>query len=300
VNASPGVDEWVLERSPSERFPFRLQLLAGGRVWLALRVQDRWPSVSRRIFCLREAVPPDGAEELVEVERLRVIAVQQRGPRLSLVLDRKRNSRCDFLFLSRRGAGSPGREYEQIFWQTQQSLRQHRPRVRLAMPRQAPGLTIAIATDERYPWRFTGATVTRRKLKSGDYALMDGDSEFAVVERKTFENLQTDLALPQVLHQRLLELTALAHHALVVEAPYEDFLNPRKVRGFSPSYYARVIGELYAYHPGLRLVFCANRKTANAWTHAYFQALWARRRSEEAELPVDRRRRSLAEGEGER
>ena len=45
---------WILERSASGRFPYRLRIVKGQDPWLSLRVQDRWPAVNRNIFCLRQ------------------------------------------------------------------------------------------------------------------------------------------------------------------------------------------------------------------------------------------------------
>lgn len=263
---------WIMERCASERFPYRLRILKGREPWLNLRVQDRWPAANRNIFCLREKEPPEPGEVLGEIERVPVLALQRRGRRLSVVLDRSRYKRCDFLFLTKAYKGRPSQEYEQIFWQTQQSMRQRRPRVRL--PNTPATFTIRIASEERYPWRFPGSTTLRGRLPVGDYALMDGDELIAVVERKTFENFLADLGAAPLLHQRLLELRSHQHHALVVEAPYEQFLDSSRVHHYTPSYCAGAIAELYAAHPGLRIVFCANRKTANAWTRSYFAAVW--------------------------
>lgn len=103
---------------------------------------------------------------------------------------------------------------------------------------------------------------------------MDGDEIVAVVERKTLDNLLADFGTMPVLHQCLSELVMHEHHALVVEALYADFLNPRKVHHYTPGFCARAIAELYALHPRLRIVFCANRKMANEWTRHYFSAVW--------------------------
>ncbi|MFP4642682.1 MAG: ERCC4 domain-containing protein [Dehalococcoidia bacterium] len=127
---------------------------------------------------------------------------------------------------------------------------------------------------ERYPWRFPGNDTERHNLAVGDYALMDGDSMLAVVERKTMDNLLADFGMMPVLHERLAELATYDCHALVIEAPYSDFLNPKKTEYYSPTFCARSIGELYAIHPNLRIVFCANRKVANEWVRHYFRAIW--------------------------
>src|SRR5437879_11541816 len=77
------------------------------------------------------------------------------------------------------------------------------------------------------------------------------------------------------LRQRRLGLSSDAYHALVIEAPYEDFLNPAKVHHWSAAFCARAIADLYAHYPRLRVVFCANRKIAEAWTRNYFGAVSA-------------------------
>jgi hypothetical protein len=72
-----------------------------------------------------------------------------------------------------------------------------------------------------------------------------------------------------VLRQQLLELTACEHHAVVIEARYEDFLRPERVHHWSAAFCARAIAELYAVFPRLRLVFWSNRKTAAESTRTY-------------------------------
>ena len=67
------------------------------------------------------------------------------------------------------------------------------------------------------------------RLQAGDYALVLDGAVVAVVERKTFDGLLAEFGRMDVLRQRLLELSSYEHHALVIEAPYEDFLNPARV-----------------------------------------------------------------------
>src|SRR5437773_2566387 len=78
-----------------------------------------------------------------------------------------------------------------------------------------------------------------------------------------------------VLRRRLLELSSYEHHALDIESPYEDFLNPAKVHHWSAAFCARAIADLYARYPRLRIVFCANRKIAETCTRNYFAAVSA-------------------------
>jgi len=217
---------------------------------------------------------------LDELERVDIIAFNERGKRISVVLDRKRYKRCDFLFLKKSYKSRPGENYEQIFWLTQRSIEQHRPAFKLVSRPGTGEMAIRIHSNERYPWRFPGAVTKRGAIAAGDYALMDGDKVLAVVERKTLDNLLADFGIMPVLHQRLAELAASDNHALVIEAPYADFLNPKKVHHYTPGFCARAIAELYALHPKLRIVFCANRKVANEWTRHFFEAVWNLRQEE--------------------
>jgi len=135
-------------------------------------------------------------------------------------------------------------------------------------------MVVRIHSNEKYPWRFPGAVIERGNIAAGDYALMDRDRMLVVVERKTLDNLLADFGMMPVLHQRLAELAAQDNHALIIEASYADFLNPNKVHHYTPSFCAKAIAELYALHPTLRIVFCANRKTASEWTRHFFTAIW--------------------------
>ena len=211
-----------------------------------------------------------------------IVAFNERGRRISIVLDRKRYKRCDFLFLKKAYKGRPGESYEQIFWLTQRSIQQHRPAFKLVSPRGDADMVVRIHSNEKYPWRFPGAVSSRGTIAAGDYALVGGEKELAVVERKTLDNLLADFGTMPVLHQRLAELAAHDNHALVVEAPYADFLNPRKVHHYTPSFCATAIAGLYVLHPKLRIVFCANRKVANEWTRHFFAAVWGLRQGSES------------------
>ena len=274
---------WVLEHTSDPKFPFRLRIYTRGRPEpvLSFFVRDRWPGSNQHIFCLREnRIAEDVAVE-GEVERVPVVAVQRYGRRLSVVLDRPRQKRCDFQIVERAykhaEPGGPA-TYEQIFWFTQTAMRQRRPRgVRLHSAATVTEARVRIASDERYPWALGSFAKERGPLATGDYALMDGRNVLAVVERKTFEGLLADFGRMDVLRQRLLELSAFEQHAVVIEAPYEDFLSPDKVHHWSAAFCARAIADLYAVFPRLRLVFCSNRKTAAEWTRSYFSAVWAAR-----------------------
>ena len=266
---------WILESTGEERFPYRVSIRRGEEYLLCLRCQDRWPIGRGNIFCLNEEgrqwSPP-----VTEVERVPVVSLKRYGKRLAVVLDRGKNKRCEFLYIKKQYKHREG-EYEQIFWRTQQALKERRPRVKLT----AQGtsfLHVVIDVKEKYPWRFGGCKVTRENLPVGDYALMGGSGPLAMVERKTFENLVAEFGTMHTLHHQLGELEAYGHAALVIEAPYADFLNPTKLRFYRPSFVAKAIAELYALHPRLTIVFAGNRKLAREWTLRFFAAIQSHER----------------------
>lgn len=263
---------YILESVNDPKFPYRLTIRQGDKILLALRVQDRWPGQKGNIFCMREETRswthPDK-----EIERVPVISLKRVGKRLVLVLDRAINKRCDFLFLTKKYKTKEG-EYEQIFWRTQKALRERRPKVKLS-PYHKGELNVVIDANERYPWNFPNSFVKKDNLPVGDYALVNEDGIIAIVERKTFDNFLSEFGRISAFHQQLTELTAYKNSALVIEANYSDFLNPDKLKFYSPTFSGKVIAELYALHPGLTIVFAGNRKLANAWTHSFFNAILA-------------------------
>ncbi len=263
---------WHVERTMNERFPFRITISDDDGIRLAVRAQDKWPGPQGNVFCLREPRGSAADEPLTPVERVPVVSVQRMGRRVSVVLDRKTRKRCDFLFLKRAYKNRPG-EYEQIYFRTQSGLRAHKTRNRLQI-RGGGELSIAVDTQERYPWRFPKANVRREPLAAGDYALYVAERVVAVVERKSYENLLGDLGAVQVFHQQLADLAAYPRAAVVVEAQYADFLDTKRLQGrVSPTRLARALAELAALHPSVPVVYAGNRKLANQWVQAYFFAV---------------------------
>ncbi len=261
---------WILEKTGHQKFPYRVTIQKGPRILLRLLVQDRWPGQRGNIFCLR--VEEDDTEELEEVERVPVVSIKRYGKRLSVVLDRATNKRCNFLFIKKQYKTKDG-EYEQIFWQTEKGLKQHKPKVKLSTYRRTTPLHIAIAHDERYPWSFGSNKTERKWLPVGDYALLFNEGILAVIERKTFDNMLAEFGRMSIFHNKLSELEAYKYSALVIEANYSDFLNPDKTKYYSPSFSQKAIAEIHAFHPSLTVVFAGNRKMAMQWALSFFHAI---------------------------
>jgi len=261
---------YVLEAVNNPKFPYRLTLRQGEKVLLALRVQDRWPGQKGNIFCIKES-NQDLDPPTMELERVPVISLQRFGKRLAIVLDRSKNKRCEFLFLTKKYKTKEG-EYEQIFWRTEQGLKVRKPRAKLSAQHKR-NLNVIIDKNEKYPWRFPESTIEKAKLPVGDYALKKENEILAVVERKTYDNLLSEFGKMHAFHQQLGELSAYKYAALVIEANYSDFLNPNKIKFYTTSFATKAIAELYALHPKLNIVFAGNRKLANEWTYRFFSAV---------------------------
>jgi len=263
---------WILEATDNPKFPYRLRIKKGEEDLLVLRVQDKWPGSKGHIFCLRE----EGAAysgQAQEIEKVPVISLKRYGKRLAIVLDRALNKRCEFLFLKKKYKQKEG-EYEQIFWRTRTALIQRKLKVKLTT-QGSPSLHIIIDRNERYPYNFPGCLVERGHLPVGDYALITEEGLKAVVERKTFENLLSDFGRMPLLHQALGELESYRHAALVIEANYADFLDPKKLRFYTPSFTAKALAEIQALHPNLIIIFAGNRKLGREWTLRFFSAIQA-------------------------
>lgn len=267
---------WIVERTASPKFPFRVSLEQSGRLIIAVRAQARWPGPGQQIFCLRER-ELDPGEPLEPVERVPVAHLARLGRKLTVVLDRPNRKRCELLVVRKPRRDGTG-TYEQVFFRTESGIRAHRSRTRLELAPPSSPLAIVVDSAERYPWRFPGAVVERRKLAAGDYALLDDGQIAALVERKSFDNLLADVGAIQALHQQLADLASHEAAALVIEADYRDFLDPlRLVARWPPAHLARVLAELAALHPTLPVIYAGNRKLANLWTARFFTAVAARR-----------------------
>jgi len=260
---------WVIEKIGEGKFPYRLTIKQEDEILLKLKIQDRWPGSTKNIFCIQDTFLEGPGEIIEEVE---VLSVRRYGKRMVVVLKREKNKRCEFLFLKKKYKEKEG-EYEQIFWRTPQALLQRRPKIKLS-PYIDEEIFILIDINERYPWNFPNVKVERVKLPVGDYALKDDKENIvAVVERKTFSNFLSDFGKIHILHQYLSELEVYKYNAVVIEANYSDFFNPKKLKFYLPSFSARAIGEIFAFHPKLNIVFAGNRKLAKEWTLRFFLAV---------------------------
>ena len=152
---------WILEATKETKFPYLATITRDDKILLRLRVQDRWPGQKGHVFCVR--VPDDiDWPVLDEIERVPVTSLRRYGKRLAVVLDRPKNKRCDFLFITKEYKTKAG-HYEQIFWRTERGLKERKPRVKLSTYTNRE-LTIAVDSGERYAWNFPGHTVTREQL----------------------------------------------------------------------------------------------------------------------------------------
>lgn len=261
---------WKLEYMGESKFPYRLRIIQGDRILLALRTQEKWPGARGSTFCLPDESNPFHEGEIIE--EVPVVSFQKIGKRLVVVLDRMKNKRCDFVFITKSFKNKPG-TYETIFWRTQQGIKERKPRVKLSVYKKGE-FTVWMDKQEKYPWSFGSCSVEKHILPAGDYALVINNEIHAVVERKTFQNLLAEFRQLAAFHQALSELECYPHAALVIEAIYADFLNPKKQSFYPPSFCAAALAEIQAFHPKLSVIFAGSRKLANEWTYQFFRLIY--------------------------
>jgi len=264
---------WRVEATGNPRFPYRIAIEQDSKVLFAVRAQDAWPGPRGHLFCIRDGSEREERDLFVEKERVPVLQFERFGKSLRVLLDRPNRKRCEFLIIEKPYKTREG-SYEQIFFRTQAGIHSHRSKSRVALQPAAVPMQIAVDVQERYPWRFPKAEVRRMKLPAGDYALLRSETIAAVVERKTFDNLLTDMGSIVTLHQSLSELAGFPFAALVIEANYGDFLDPERLQGRWPASHGyRIMAELQVMHPRLPIVFARTRKEANLWAYGFFRAV---------------------------
>ena len=258
-------EDFVIARNPEagSQLPYLLRVPLGGGV--VLKARETWPR-TQKVYCHRAEGWPAAPEV---VERVPVKACRRRGAAIDLVLDRHRENRSQLVFTQLRG----GREA--IFWQTARTAKKARPRVRTATGRAAglDDLRILVASDEKYPYRFTRqqTETVRQGLRVGDYAVLLDDEPVATVERKSLTDLSSSL-LSGRLGFTLAELASLPRAAVVVEDRYSRLFALEHVR---PSVIADALAEAQVRWPAVPIVFCETRQLAEEWTYRFLAAALA-------------------------
>jgi len=263
---------WEVRETDSSKFPYCISIVENNKKIFSLVTQDKWAGASGNIFCIRTESKSEIAVGKI-IEEIPIILVKRIGKRLTVVLDRSSRKRCEFLFLEKKYKTKEGK-YEQIFFRTQQGITQHRTRGKLSLQPKDSKLEVIIDSNERYPWRFGEHNTNKKKLVVGDYALTIENEIVAIVERKTFDNMLSDIARIQVLHQQLSELSSYPHAAVIIEAQYGDFFIAEKIREWkSVAHIGRALAELSVIHNNLPIIYAGNRKEANHWALRFFEAV---------------------------
>lgn len=249
-------EDFVVALNPDadSRLPFLVRIPLGGG--LDLKARDSWPR-SARVYCHPLQSPwPEDAEV---VDTARVVSCRRRGAAVDLVLDRPRLARSQFVFTEVRGRPA-------IFWQTQKAARAANPGGRVPRGGTVDGLTIAVDTRERYPYRFAGRAITSRvPLVAGDYAVLSAGEVVAIVERKTLEDFATSLGDGTLAFQ-MQRLGDGPAAAVVVEGRYSGLFKQHPSRA---SWLAEVLARLQVRYPEVQVVFADSRKFAEDWTHRF-------------------------------
>lgn len=257
--------EFLVAQNPdaASNLPFLLYLPVDGGLWL--KAKEDWPR-SSRVFCAPAAQPPSA---ISIIERVPVLSCRKTGPAIDLVLKRRMNKRSQFVFVTYRGR-------RQIFWQTPKAAQAARPGLRIPHARVSGGATFVIDSRERYGYSFAGEVSERGPLACGDYAVMNEQGHIlAAVERKTLEDFATSLVDASLAFE-MMELAALPHAVVVVEASYSQVLRyDRTRRNFLPE----LIGRLAVLYPHVPILFLETRATAEEWVRRFLRTADAHARA---------------------
>lgn len=263
---------WQLEHIEIDgiRFKYRIRIKDDEKDILTLLTNDKWPGESGALYCLRQNSEYIEDDYLIKkIEEVPIKSFKNYGKRISIVLDRPRNKRCDFLFLKKKYKNKEG-EYEQIFWRSPTGIIKKGYKKHLYKSIRYP-LNIIIDKQEKYPWKFPKCNIEEQILSIGDYALKNRNGQIiAIIERKTFSNMLKEISNLSLFHQKLDELETVKNAVLLIEADYSHFLKEKKLKKLTPLYVANAIAEIFALHPTLQIVFAGNKKLANEWAYRYF------------------------------
>jgi hypothetical protein len=256
---------------PDSTLPYLLSVPVGATP-LVLKAKDTWPRTAK-VYCHRGEWP----DEPDIVEEVPVRSCVRRGVAIDLVLDRSRENRSQLVITTLKG----GREG--IFWQTAKTTRKTRPGMRLPTKRSAAGaLDVVVDTRERYAWTFDQqqATITRRALTVGDYAVeLDGEV-VGVVERKKLQELAGNVVDGGLL-VTLGELATARRAAIVVEDRWADVF---RLQFVAPAMVAEMLAAAQVRYPNVPIVFCETRPLAQEWTCRFLGA--ALRYAEEEQVDL--------------
>ncbi len=262
---------WMMFKQESDKFPYLLCIEEKPDEFLCLAVQDRWPGPNKKIYCLIE--DKHGVSDLPNDEPLEtcvIVKLRRYGKKLNIVLDRKIKKRCWFIFLKKEYKTKPGEFYDQVFWITQSSAMNRRPGAYIPRVREGNQLEILIDGRERYAYKFGYAQTFHENLPVGDYAIRKDGKLCAVAERKTLYDFLHQIGVYDVFKTKLQELSTYPYKAVVFEAPYSNFLDPKRIRPYSASYVADILSDLTVLFPEIQFVFCENRKFSQEWLLRWF------------------------------
>ncbi|MGB9719942.1 MAG: ERCC4 domain-containing protein [bacterium] len=263
--------KWIMYKQEDEKFPYRLYIEIAPDNFLCLNVQERWPGPGKKIFCHRlEDCPSLSLPPEEPIEECNIITAHHYGRRLVIVLNRKIKRRCWFVFIKREYKKRPGEFYEQVFWITQSSEAIRRPGAYVPKVKEDVSIEIVIDKREHYPYKFGYVQTKRENLPVGDYALIKDGRIVAVAERKSLDNFLNQVGTYDSLKATLNELITYPYKALILESPYSDFLNPKKIRPYRASYIAEILSDLAVRFPEIQIIFCDNRKFAQEWLLRWF------------------------------
>ena len=255
----------IYNNKKDPRFKYLVKITKGGKKVVTLKSTAKWPMAQNNLFCIRT---DDKTHKSNLVEETPITVYKKTNNRIMIVLDRRSNKRCQFLYIKRKYKDK-NEFYEQIFWQTQQSLKQAKLKSTIQV-RAPKDLLIYKDSNEKWGWTFGDTIkVEKEKLRLGDYAIKKDGKILAVVERKTINDFLSGINNLSAFHHTLADLENIPHSALVIEGNLSRILDSKK-KYMAPAFVLKCVTEISAMHPKLKIMFLDSKKLATLWTKTYF------------------------------
>lgn len=267
---------WLIYKNEEDNFPYWVFIEQERNRFIFLKAKEKWPGPGKNIFCKYEGeeIKKGDLPKDEPVDSCEIFSLKRYGKKLNVILKRSRNKRCWFIFLKKEYKNRPGEFYYQVFWITQASAIASRRGAYIPQAKKGDDFKVIIDTTERYPYRFGGVEVEREKLPVGDYGLIYNGNLVAIAERKTKENFLHEISSFDVLKAKLEELAKYLHKAVIFEAGYLDFIDPKKNKFYSSTFIAELLAELSVQFPQVQFIFSDNRKSANKWLYHWFRRIY--------------------------
>ena len=109
---------WKVQQTDNDKYPYCIHIKYKDSLDLVVYANSKWPDEDQSVFCVRAETKNDIAiTQIVEEVDISSILWLEDKTKVSVILDRKSNKKCEFRFVKKSYKNRHG-EYEQIFFKS--------------------------------------------------------------------------------------------------------------------------------------------------------------------------------------